>query len=176
MIPGQSVDVIDRAIRVLGARLGEPPAHESLTGLTPTHGYSINDIKNYLVLRCQGDTPPFIGLMSFDNRQQLCHDDTLSYEDGARCLVSPRTVVKTALRHEPAEVLLYQNSAIRQATVADRWHNKRMAQVLTYMDIGVLDVVMVRQNEVISLMGGAGVFRATSRSDVSIDEGSHDRR
>lgn len=87
-----------------------------------------------------------------DNRHRLiaCEDMFFGTIDGAS--VHPREVVKAALRHNAAAVILAHNhpSGIPEPSCADQSPTRRLIVALALVDVGVLDHIVVGGAETVS--------------------------
>jgi DNA repair protein RadC len=91
-------------------------------------------------------------LIYLDNRHRLiaCEDLFRGTIDGAS--VHPREVVKEALRHNAAAVILAHNhpSGVAEPSHADELITRRLREALQLVDIRVLDHLIVAGGETVS--------------------------
>ncbi len=91
--------------------------------------------------------------LHLDNRHRLIHPDVLfrGTVDGAS--VYPREVVKSALAHNAAAVILAHNhpSGVAEPSVADEQITRRLRAALGLVDIRVLDHLVVSAGGCVSL-------------------------
>jgi len=111
------------------------------------------DSRDYLQLRMAGYVTEVFGVMFLDNRHRIIADEELfqGTVDGAS--VHPRVVVQKALAVNAAAVILYHNhpSGIPEPSQADQGITKRLKEVLSLVDIRVLDHLVVGAEGVVSL-------------------------
>jgi DNA repair protein RadC len=128
--------IIEQALRVLETRLKY--AH----GVQLT---SPDDTKRYLRLKMQTLEHEVFSVLFLDNRHRL-----ISYEemfrgtiDGAS--VHPREVVKRALAHNAAAVILAHNhpSGVAEPSRADESITRRLKEALALVEVRVLDHLIV---------------------------------
>jgi len=114
---------------------------------------SPNAVKNYLRLRFADLQHEVFCLLYLDNRNRLiaCEDLFRGTIDGAT--VHPREVVKAALRHNAAGVLLAHNhpSGVAEPSQADELITRRLKTALDYVDIRVIDHLVVSAGEAVSM-------------------------
>jgi len=100
---------------------------------------------DYLTARLAEREHEVFTLIYLDNRNRLiaCHDLFRGTIDGAS--VHPREVVKEALRHNAAAVILGHNhpSGIAEPSHADELITTRLREALALVDIRVLDHLIV---------------------------------
>jgi DNA repair protein RadC len=109
-------------------------------------------VKDYLTTELRHRQREVFGVLLLDNQHRM-----LSYKelfqgtiDGAS--VYPREVVKLALAHNAAAVILAHNhpSGIAEPSQADRRITERLQEALQLVDIRVLDHMVVGDGEVAS--------------------------
>ena len=114
---------------------------------------SPNAVKNYLRLRFADLQHEVFCLLYVDNRNRLiaCEDLFRGTIDGAT--VHPREVVKAALRHNAAGVLIAHNhpSGVAEPSQADELITRRLKTALDYVDIRVIDHLVVSAGEAVSM-------------------------
>ena len=114
---------------------------------------SPNAVKNYLRLRFADLQHEVFCLLYVDNRNRLiaCEDLFRGTIDGAT--VHPREVVKAALRHNAAGVLIAHNhpSGVAEPSQADELITRRLKTALEYVDIRVIDHLVVSAGEAVSM-------------------------
>ena len=100
---------------------------------------------NYLMTRLATREHETFTLIYLDNRHRLiaCDDLFRGTIDGAS--VHPREVVKEALRHNAAAVILAHNhpSGVAEPSQADELITRRLREALALVDIRVLDHVII---------------------------------
>lgn len=135
---------ISYALRVLRRRLDS----RSTGPLLPAPGA----VKDYLRLLLADLEHEVFGLMYLSNQHRLIERDELfrGTIDGAA--VYPREVVKAALAHNAAAVILYHNhpSGLAEPSQADQRLTQRLKVALGTVDIRVLDHLIVGGMDVVS--------------------------
>ncbi|MBO9353609.1 DNA repair protein RadC [Bordetella petrii] len=88
-----------------------------------------------------------------DNQLNLIASGELARGTLAQASVYPREVVREALRHHAAALILAHNhpSGLAQPSQADREFNSRMKQALALMDIRLVDHLIVAGDTVVSM-------------------------
>jgi DNA repair protein RadC len=108
--------------------------------------------RDYLMTRLATREFETFTLIYLDNRHRLiaCEDLFRGTIDGAS--VHPREVVKEALRHNAAAVILAHNhpSFVAEPSQADELITRRLREALALVDIRVLDHVIVAGAETLS--------------------------
>jgi DNA repair protein RadC len=134
--------VINTALKLLAQRV----AKGSLLS-------SPDAVKNYLRLRFADLQHEVFCLLYVDKRNRLiaCEDLFRGTIDGAT--VHPREVVKAALRHNAAGVLIAHNhpSGVAEPSQADELITRRLKTALDYVDIRVIDHLVVSAGEAVSM-------------------------
>jgi DNA repair protein RadC len=133
----QSADVLNRARALLAQRYraGSPVLR------SPT---LTRDFLRVHLGHCEHE---IFGVLHLDNRHRLIASEDLfrGTIDGAS--VHPREVVKSALRHNAAALVLYHNhpSGNPQPSAADELITRRLKDALQLVDIRVLDHLIVAE-------------------------------
>jgi DNA repair protein RadC len=129
-------------------------AHKALA-LRVRKGTELNSAqrtRDYLMTRLANREFETFTLIYLDNRHRLiaCQDLFRGTTDGAS--VHPREVVKEALRHNAAAVILAHNhpSGVAESSQADELIPRRLREALQLVDIRVLDHVIVAGGETLS--------------------------
>lgn len=91
-------------------------------------------------------------VLFLDNQHRVIHDEILFEGTIDSASVYPREVVKRALEHNCAAVILAHNhpSGIAEPSQADRRITRRISDALALVDIRVLDHFVVGDGEVVS--------------------------
>lgn len=135
-------NVIAHAITILDSRIKRGNA------LT-----SPQDVRNYLKLTLSGRECEYFGCLFLDNRHQAIAFEEMfrGTIDGAS--VHPREVVKSAITHNAAAVILAHNhpSGLAAASQADQRITQRLKDALALIDIRVLDHIIVGDGEPVSM-------------------------
>jgi DNA repair protein RadC len=107
---------------------------------------------DYFTARLAGREHEVFTLIYLDNRHRLiaCDDLFRGTIDGAS--VHPREVVKEALRHNAAAVILAHNhpSGVAEPSHADELITRRLREALALVDIRVLDHLIVAGGDTLS--------------------------
>jgi DNA repair protein RadC len=110
-------------------------------------------VRDYLSVHYAGQEREIFGVMFLDNRHRLIGLEEMfaGTIDGAS--VHPREVVKAALRHNAAAVILAHNhpSGVAEPSQADELITTRLRDALALVDIRVLDHLVVGGNVVTSM-------------------------
>jgi DNA repair protein RadC len=109
--------------------------------------------REYLRMRLRDLPHEIFGCIYLDNQHRLLAFEELfrGTIDGAS--VYPREVVKAALKHNAAALILAHNhpSGVAEPSAADRQLTRRLKDALALVDIRVLDHVVVGDGEAVSL-------------------------
>ena len=110
------------------------------------------DTRNYLALKCVAMEREHFGVLFLNNRHELLADEFLfsGTIDGAT--IHPREVVKAALKHNAAAVVLYHNhpSGIPEPSTADQRITTRLKDALALVDVRTLDHIIVGGDKTVS--------------------------
>lgn len=132
--PADDEAVIAAALRIVASRVQRGSPLESTTAT-----------RQYLTLRFAGLEHEVFSCIYLDNRHRViaCEDLFRGTIDGAS--VHPREVVKAALAHNAAAVILTHNhpSGVSNPSSADEMITKRLKDALAIVDIRVLDHLIV---------------------------------
>lgn len=140
-------EVIRYACTVLEQRLAYRTDPENVTLTSP------DDSRRYLTLKLGDREQEVFAVMFLDNRHRLIRYEELFYGtiDGAS--VHPREVVKAALRHNAAALIIAHNhpSGVPEPSRADESITGRLKEALAFVDIRVLDHIVVGGTQTVSL-------------------------
>ena len=141
MTPGER-SLIQRALKALDRHLHEPGV-----AFTSTHA-----AREWLILNMAGLEREEFRVLYLNNQNQLIAGETLFTGTINRTEVHPREVIKRALYHNAAAVVLAHNHPSGEVTPskADRLITERLVQALALVDIRVPDHLII---------GGSQVFR-----------------
>ena len=134
-------DILDKAKALLAARFdrGEPLS-------------SPKESADYLVSQLAHLEHEVFSVLFLDNRHRVISFDQMfaGTIDGAS--VHPREVVKRALQHNAAAVILAHNhpSGIPEPSRADQLLTRRLVDALALVDVRVLDHIVVGGTETVS--------------------------
>lgn len=113
---------------------------------------SVADTRRYLTAKLRHEPHEVFGCLFLDNRHRVIHFETLFQGtiDGAS--VHPRHVVKRALHHNAAAVILAHNhpSGVAEPSRADEQITLRLKEALALIDVRVLDHFIVGDGESVS--------------------------
>lgn len=140
-LPARELSTVERALAILGSRLREP----GQVLVCP------DAARDYLALHLGADQCERFAVLYLDGRHSAvayeCHfTGTLTQTS-----VYPREVVRAALKHDAAAVILAHNhpSGMLVPSAADRAMTHSLKQALALVDVKVLDHIIV---------GGKGAF------------------
>lgn len=113
---------------------------------------STTEVKQYLRLQLEQQEREIFMVMHLDNQHRLIHCETASLGTLNQTTVYPREVVKTALHHNTAAVILAHNhpSGIPEPSNTDRQLTDRMRAALNLIDVKVLDHIVLGQGAQVS--------------------------
>lgn len=109
-------------------------------------------VKSYLMLELGEEEREVFGCAFLDNQHRLISFDRLFYGTINGASVHPREVVKRALAHNAAAVILAHNhpSGVAEPSVADRRITDRIKSALLLIDVRVLDHIIVGDSDTTS--------------------------
>ena len=111
------------------------------------------DTRRYLMARLRDYPHEVFACLFLDNRHRVIHYGELFHGtiDGAS--VHPREVVKQALAHNAAALILAHNhpSGVAEPSQADEHLTRRLKEALALVDIRVLDHLVIGDGETVSL-------------------------
>jgi DNA repair protein RadC len=114
---------------------------------------SPEETRRYLTIRLRGYPAEVFACLFLDNRHRVIEYEELFFGtiDGAS--VHPREVVRRALRHNAAAVILAHNhpSGISEPSQADIQITRRLRDVLNLIDVRVLDHLVIGDGPATSL-------------------------
>lgn len=121
--------------------------HEPGVAFTSTHA-----AREWLILNMAGLEREEFRVLYLNNQNQLIAGETLFTGTINRTEVHPREVIKRALYHNAAAVVLAHNHPSGEVTPskADRLITERLVQALALVDIRVPDHLIVGGNQVFS--------------------------
>ncbi|MDA8520385.1 RadC family protein [Acidovorax sp. NCPPB 4044] len=127
--------LIYRAIEVLERKLFQREAHIP----------SPEALFDYLRLKLAREPNELFGAVFLDNKHQVIAFEALAIGTINQAIVHPRVVVKRAMELNAAAVILAHNhpSGDTQDSAADRMLTERLQSALGFVDIRVLDHVIV---------------------------------
>ncbi|ASV53900.1 DNA repair protein RadC [Lelliottia jeotgali] len=133
---------IRRAINLLDKYLRQP-------GIPFTSSTAARD---WLRLQLAGQEREVFMVLYLDNLHCLLKSETLFAGSVNHVQVHPREVVKSALRHNAAAVVLAHNHPSGQAepSLADRQITTRLQQALALVDVNTLDHLVIGSDGIVS--------------------------
>lgn len=140
-------EVIKYACWLLEQRLAYRLAPEGVECTSP------DEVKRYLALKLAQREQEVFAVLFLDNRHRLIQYNEMFFGtiDGAS--VYPREVVKAALQHNAAAVILAHNhpSGVPEPSRADEIITNRLKEALSLVEIRVLDHIVVGGTDTVSL-------------------------
>ena len=133
---------IRRAINLLEKQLREPGVPFLSTSAT----------RDWLRLNLAGQEREMFVVLFLDNQHRLIAHETL-FSGTINCAsVYPRELVKSALKHNAAAVVLAHNhpSGLAEPSQQDRHITTRLQQALALIDVGVLDHFIIGHRDIVS--------------------------
>ncbi|NWA61603.1 DNA repair protein RadC [Pantoea sp. B9002] len=142
VFPLASQRTIKRALTLLENHLREPGVAFTSTPFS----------RDWIRLQLANHERELFMVMFLDNQNRLLAHETLFHGTINSTAIYPREVVKAALRHNAAAVILAHNhpSGFAQPSDADRNITERMKKALTLVDVRLLDHLVVGSKEVVS--------------------------
>ncbi|MEG0866495.1 MAG: DNA repair protein RadC [Hafnia sp.] len=133
---------IRRALTLLESQLREPGAAFTSTAA----------VRDWLRLQLAGQERELFMVLYLDNQHRLLTHETLFKGTINHTQVHPREVVKSALKHNAAAVVVAHNhpSGVAEASQADRQITERLKKAMELMDIHLLDHLVVGSMDIIS--------------------------
>ncbi|WP_151702188.1 RadC family protein [Nitrincola alkalilacustris] len=109
-------------------------------------------VKRYLTAQLRHEPREVFSCLLLDNHHRVIHYEALFQGTINAASVYPREVVKLALAHNAAAMILAHNhpSGIAEPSMADRQITDRLKSALELVDIRVLDHMVVGDSEVVS--------------------------
>ena len=141
-MPSASLRIIERAIRLLDR-------HLRVSGQSLTSSHAVRDM---LRLQMAGLEREVFMVLYLDNQHRLLESDTVFFGTISQTEVHAREIVKGALRHNAAAVILAHNhpSGCTDPSHADRTITQRLIQALGLVDVRVLDHLIAGRGDILS--------------------------
>lgn len=110
------------------------------------------DTRNYLRARLRGYPHEVFACLFLDNRHRIISFDELFTGTIDSASVHPREVVRRALKHNAAAVILAHNhpSGIAEPSRSDEAITRRLTEALALIDVRVLDHLVIGDAEAVS--------------------------
>lgn len=142
-MPDHERAVIDAALTILGGYLRQPEQ----TFHTP------DAVRLYLRLHLGAETRELFAVMFLDSQNRLTAFEVMFIGTLTQTSVYPREVVKAALSHDAAAVVLAHNhpSGSVQPSLADKALTQSLKEALSLVDVRVLDHVIVSAGGALSM-------------------------
>lgn len=107
----------------------------------------------YLKMKLAGYPYEVFGCLFLDNRHRVLAFEELFRGSIDGCSVHPREVIRRCLHHNAAAVIFSHNhpSGVSEPSTADRAITQRLKEALDYIDVRVLDHLVVGAGEPTSL-------------------------
>jgi len=117
------------------------------------HLESPQQTRDYLTCELRGHKQEVFSCLFLDNRHRVLHFEKLFFGTINNATVHPREVVKKALKHNAAAVILSHNhpSGISEPSQADISITRHLKEALALVDIRVLDHFIIGDGESVSL-------------------------
>ncbi|MBP0047113.1 DNA repair protein RadC [Marinobacterium sp. AK62] len=109
-------------------------------------------VRRYLATRLRHEPREVFACLLLDNRHRVIRYEALFYGTINAASVHPREVVKLALAHNAAALILAHNhpSGVAEPSQADRQITDRLVQALGLVEIRVLDHIVIGDGEAVS--------------------------
>lgn len=106
---------------------------------------SVRQMFDYLYLKVATDEKENFGVIFLNSQNQIIADEILFFGTINQSPVFPREIVKRALQHNAAAIILYHNhpSGITTPSEADKQITKLIVDAAVLLDIRVLDHIIV---------------------------------
>jgi DNA repair protein RadC len=110
-------------------------------------------VKDYLALHLDGHGQEHFGVMFLDGQHRLIRFEVMFTGTLTQTSVYPREVVRQAMRHNAAAVVLAHNhpSGVAEPSRADEYLTQSLASALKLVDVRVLDHIVVGRGQTVSL-------------------------
>jgi len=111
-------------------------------------------VRDYLKARLRHEPHELFGCLFLDSRHRVLAFEILFHGTVDGASVYPRQVVKRALAHNAAALILTHNhpSGVAEPSQADRQLTRRLKEALALIDVRVLDHFIVGDGEPLSMM------------------------
>jgi len=110
-------------------------------------------VRRYLTAHLRGHSQEVFGCLFLDNRHRIIAFEELFFGTIDGATVHPREVVKRALAHNAAALILAHNhpSGVAEPSHADQAITRRLSDALSLVDVRVLDHIVVGDGPAVSL-------------------------
>lgn len=142
LLPPTAQRTIKRALNLLEKHLRQP-------GIAFT---SANETRNWLRLKLSALEREVFMVLFLDNQHRLLECETLFTGTLNHTEVHPREIVKAALRHNAAAVILAHNhpSGMAEPSKADRLITNSLKSALLLVEVRILDHFVVGRPDIVS--------------------------
>lgn len=141
-MPPASLRIVKLALRLLNRHLRTP-------GQSLTSSHAVRDM---LRLQMAGLEREVFMVLYLDNQHRLLESETVFFGTINQTEVHAREIVKGALRHNAAAVILAHNhpSGCTDPSHADRTITQRLIQALGLVDVRMLDHLIAGRGDILS--------------------------
>lgn len=149
VIPSAAISLTPGAQRIIRQALSILEQHLRQTGVS---FLSAEETRDWLRLKMAGLEREEFMVLFLDNQHQLLAYETLFTGTINHTEVYPREIVKAALRHNAAAVILAHNhpSGAAEPSKADRLITSNLQNTLRLVDIRTLDHLIVGHRDIVS--------------------------
>lgn len=114
---------------------------------------------DFLIHQLRDQPREVFAIVYLDNRHYVLHYEELFHGTLNSAMVHPREVVKSALRHNSAAIIVAHNhpSGIAEPSQADATLTTRLKDALSLVDVNLLDHLVIGDGEFVS-MNDRGLF------------------
>ncbi len=115
--------------------------------------HSVVDTNRYFIAKMRHHPHEVFAALFLDNKHRIIQYEELFFGTIDSSAVHPRQVIKRALYHNAAAVIVAHNhpSGIAEPSQADEAITKRLQEALALVDVRLLDHVVIGDREVVSL-------------------------
>jgi DNA repair protein RadC len=130
-----AIDILSRRLSSAGAAMGSPAA-----------------VKSFLTLKLAPEEREVFSVLWLDARNRLIAYEAMCFGTLTQTSVYPREVVKAALKHNAASVIVAHNhpSGEPEPSAADQTLTQALKNALSLVDVHVLDHVIVAGTKTLS--------------------------
>lgn len=138
-------EIIDKALEILRSRVSENPVTISST----------NDVTDYLTIMLSGQEREVFAVVLLDTRHSVIEYKELFFGSISQAHIHPREVLKAALYANAAAIIFSHNhpSGIAEPSQADINMTRKLADLLSQIDVRVLDHIVIGGGRAVSFAG-----------------------
>ncbi len=109
-------------------------------------------VKQFLLQQLKGQPIEILCLLLLDNQYQLIHFHQISQEKTDIIQINTRNIIKVVLNKHAKSVILAHNhpSGSKEISQADKRTTKKLQKALHWIDVKVLDHIIVADNQILS--------------------------